>query len=1208
MSVPVTVVPAAVLPPFLGSDPNSTRPRPPAPRELLPPGVSPVVHATDAPLLSDQVCRSVVTPAVATSLPTLEGILADDAFGVDPPTQPEVADGNPRPDLAAAVLSELRACNMGLACYLAHEGLRLSSLQTYRGLIRLEAAMRDVPAEPAQRLPVLRAHVAAAGVDPGFLDRPDYGIPASFGRVKFAFNEDVSALRTVLAAVDQFVTLADGPLPSPFMTYSPQPVFVEASDWRAGLPHSKAAIAKWAEIPRISKWALSMLRNGFTARPHTAIRRRRGPNDPAIRPGTSYDQAKAAFVRAKLRREVLTGVQKRSRRRPYAVHGIGLVPKIGAKDPWRLVHQMSSFKLFFHKQRFKMDGISTVPTVFTPEHFLFKLDFQAGYHAFLVRPWMRRFFGLSFEGSYYVSNTIPFGFRLSAYWMHRMVKYVVSYFRSLGHACVPYLDDGCYGEVGFVRTVRYRNFVVPTWEGLGFRFNEKCDLLPFLSEEFLGIVVHLAAAVPTFHVPLRKLPGLDAQLRDLLAEDLWRLRKVARVLGLLLSMSCAVPTARLFSRDLNEAMYPNQDGVSEQSLRRDWDQFVRSTPDARAELVWLLTHFRAENRRGFPIFWHTTIRELADHTLSVDASYRAGGWLAAPTPPCAPSARRRRLMLEIGCGTGSAGLAFLLDNEDDPSAVVVFVDIYPPSVAFRVLNTYGLRPFRERIFYHRVAANTWLTVPDIERLSKLAWAADLSDIEKAHYSPNCKTLTLAYHFTDSTGAPGNPHRPHGPSCLLGRSALACDADTVRAGYLRSLGDLLELDVKKRITIECPRSLFDKMPDVISLLARLYDGHERRWRLSLAPHCLHSDEPTASKPSFWLTSWAYPPFHQQCDGQCSWVVPGTRLHRYLICSSRDQHPEQRVVRGMRRARIAPSVHRYLDGLAASSKATSVSSPATRVQQQGTIRWTPEESEMAQCHRELFALGMAIRDMAADDSYRGRRFRVRVDALASVFYWRNSGGRSKQLTRLLRFVLAQCRAAGVQIVDMVHVSGVRFVEEGIDSLSRPRELPLNTTADRDQWRISCRWFEILQSWAGEAIVMDLMAERDNARCARFFAPFLSKDAVGVPDAFANPWPEGLLYCFPPLHLVPAVLRHVQTSSARVLILVPDWPGQAWWPLFLKLAQRSRLLRRLPDLYERRADVDGLWCYTPVIRPFYETRVAVITSATAPCMACTVPSTRT
>ena len=84
----------------------------------------------------------------------------------------------------------------------------------------LRVAQGDVPAEPAQRLPVLRAHVSSAGVDPTFLDQPDYGIPASFGRVKFAFNEDVSALRTVLAAVDQFVTLADGPLPSPFMRYS----------------------------------------------------------------------------------------------------------------------------------------------------------------------------------------------------------------------------------------------------------------------------------------------------------------------------------------------------------------------------------------------------------------------------------------------------------------------------------------------------------------------------------------------------------------------------------------------------------------------------------------------------------------------------------------------------------------------------------------------------------------------------------------------------------------------------------------------------------------------------------------------------------------------------------------------------------------------------------------------------------------------------
>ena len=105
------------------------------------------------------------------------------------------------------------------------------------------------------------------------------------------------------------------------------------------------------------------------------------------------------------------------------------------------------------------------------------------------------------------------------------------------------------------------------------------------------MVVHLAADVPTFHVPLRKLPSLDVQLHDLLEGDLWHVRKVARVLGVLLSMSCAVPTARLFSRDLNRCLYPQGSEKIEQTMRRDWDRFVTSTPEARAELVWLLTYF-----------------------------------------------------------------------------------------------------------------------------------------------------------------------------------------------------------------------------------------------------------------------------------------------------------------------------------------------------------------------------------------------------------------------------------------------------------------------------------------------------------------------------------------------------------------------------------------------------------------------------------------
>jgi hypothetical protein len=155
--------------------------------------------------------------------------------------------------------------------------------------------------------------------------------------------------------------------------------------------------------------------------------------------------------------------------------------------------------------------------------------------------------------------------------------------------------------------------------------------------------------------------------------------------------------------------------------------------------------------------------------------------------------------------------------------------------------------------------------------------------------------------------------------------LAAVADVVRTGCLNTLGDLLRDLPAMRITVECPRSLFDKMPDVIALLSRTYQVAGHRWRLSSAPPCLHSDGPTPSKPSLWLTSWAHPLFQQRCDGQCRWVIPGTHLHQFLISSASDRDPRQRVIRGMRRARIAPAVHQYLDRLAADCVE---SGPATR----------------------------------------------------------------------------------------------------------------------------------------------------------------------------------------------------------------------------------------------------------------------------------------
>jgi hypothetical protein len=38
-----------------------------------------------------------------------------------------------------------------------------------------------------------------------------------------------------------------------------------------------------------------------------------------------------------------------------------------------------------------------------------------------------------------------------------------------------------------------------------------------------------------------------------------------------------------------------------------------------------------------------------------------------------------------------------------------------------------------------------------------------------------------------------------------------------------------------------------------------------------------------------------------------------------------------------------------------------------------------------------------------------------------------------------------------------------------------MPVNTTADRNHWRLSFTWFQLLQASAGETVIMDLVSER-------------------------------------------------------------------------------------------------------------------------------------
>jgi hypothetical protein len=74
-----------------------------------------------------------------------------------------------------------------------------------------------------------------------------------------------------------------------------------------------------------------------------------------------------------------------------------------------------------------------------------------------------------------------------------------------------------------------------------------------------------------------------------------------------MSAALAMPVSKLMCRPLFQCMYGGDASKtkirrSDSQVAKDWTALIRSSPDARNELQWLLDNMVAENDRGAPIW------------------------------------------------------------------------------------------------------------------------------------------------------------------------------------------------------------------------------------------------------------------------------------------------------------------------------------------------------------------------------------------------------------------------------------------------------------------------------------------------------------------------------------------------------------------------------------------------------------------------------
>ncbi len=169
--------------------------------------------------------------------------------------------------------------------------------------------------------------------------------------------------------------------------------------------------------------------------------------------------------------------------------------------------------------------------------------------------------------------------------------------------------------------------------------------------------------------------------------------------------------------------------------------------------------------------------------------------------------------------------------------------------------------------------------------------------------------------------------------------------------------------------------------------------------------------------------------------------------------------------------------------------------------------------------------------------GRHVLIRSDNMSVVSYINHQGCVSSK--RL--FILAECLPEWAQLnlrsLRAAHLPG--RLNQGADMLFR-------SNVPSEEWMLHPQMVQKICKTFGKAEV-DLFASKDNSHCPTYY----SKDR----DALAHDRPNLLLYAFPPIALLPQVVRRVREQGHKVLLVAPLWRNQPW------LSELTKLLTAAP-----------------------------------------------
>lgn len=194
--------------------------------------------------------------------------------------------------------------------------------------------------------------------------------------------------------------------------------------------------------------------------------------------GSCYTSSNFARLQSLIEAEVISGKLSLVYEQPKCIHSMGVIEKKDSQKirPITDCSQPSGSSVNSYmcsvQNRFHYVTVDQVVNhIFERKCvFMSTIDLANAYRSVMIRPSDRSYFGLAFDGQFYVDNCLCFGSRSAPFIFNRITDAVCRYMRDKGVLCFNYLDDiiclsrdfdsGVNDQLDLIKTLRYLGFYV----------------------------------------------------------------------------------------------------------------------------------------------------------------------------------------------------------------------------------------------------------------------------------------------------------------------------------------------------------------------------------------------------------------------------------------------------------------------------------------------------------------------------------------------------------------------------------------------------------------------------------------------------------------------------------------------------------------------------------------------------------------------------